>query len=349
MLSRLMRFSRVKIGAFGYALPDQIVTSEELEARLAPVYDRFRLRVGRLELMSGIAERRFWPEGTRPSEAATLAGRDALERAGVDAGEVGLLIHAAVSRDMLEPATASFVHNALALPDGCIAHDVSNACLGVVNGMVDAANRIELGQIDTALVVAGEDGGPLVRETVAFLLEREALTKRELKDAFASLTIGSGAAAVLLRRTEPDDPEHRLLGGAALAATRHSELCQGDTAGAAGPLMETDSEALLLAGNELAGRTFDRLLANLEWTRDDIDRVVTHQVGSAHRRLLFETLALDPARDFPTVGELGNIGSVSLPLTAARAIDAGFVKSGDTLAMLGIGSGLHSMMLGLRW
>ncbi|MEX1024745.1 MAG: 3-oxoacyl-ACP synthase III [Planctomycetota bacterium] len=344
-----MRFEHVRIAAFGYALPETRVTSLELEERLESVYERFRLRAGRLELMSGIRERRFWPAGTRPSEAATLAARDALARSGVDPARVGLLIHAAVCRDMLEPATASFVHHALGLFPECLVHDLSNACLGVVNGIVDAANRIELGQLDAALIVAGEDGGPLVEETLRWLVEREDLSKSELKHAFASLTIGAGAAAVVLERAAPGDRSQRLVGGFGLAATEHSELCLGDRASDAGPLMQTDSEALLIAGNALATRTFERFLGELEWTRDDVDRIVTHQVGSAHRRTLFESLALDPARDFPTVAELGNIGSVSLPLSAARAIEVGFVRPGHRLALLGIGSGLHSMMLGLEW
>ena len=67
-----MRYQSVCIEAFGYTLPDEIVTSDEIEARLAPLYQRLRLPAGRLELMTGIRERRFWsPEtllrGTRAS------------------------------------------------------------------------------------------------------------------------------------------------------------------------------------------------------------------------------------------------------------------------------------------
>ncbi len=138
-----------------------------------------------------------------------------------------------------------------------------------------------------------------------------------------------------------------------LSATEHNVLCQGDRAagtdGQAGLLMSTDSEAMLQAGNALAARTFDAFCAELDWTRDTIDRVVTHQVGAAHRRLLFETLALDPERDFPTVETLGNIGSVSLPLSLSMAADAGHVAAGHDVALLGIGSGLNCMMLGVRW
>lgn len=345
-----MRFENVSIASLAYTLPERVVTSESLEERLQPVYDRFRLRVGRLELMTGIAERRHFAPGTRPSDISASAGRLALERAGVDRERIGCMIHASVCRDFLEPATASVVHHRLELPPTCSAHDLSNACLGFLNAMVDVAGRIELGQIEAGLVVAGEDGGPLVEETVRWLLERDGLTKGELKDAFASLTIGSGGAAAVLTRRREDDGHPRLLGGAQLAATEHADLCSGGhQSGHAGPLMSTDSEALLQAGNALAARTWGELERELGWTRDDADRVVTHQVGSAHRRLLFESLALDTERDFPTVETLGNIGSVSLPLTLARAVEDGFVRPGHRVALLGIGSGLHCQMLGVRW
>ena len=113
--------------------------------------------------------------------------------------------------------------------------------------------------------------------------------------------------------------------------------------------METDSEALLHAGNALAARTWERFCAEHDLDRDRIDRVVTHQVGVAHRRLLFETLELDPAKDHPTVELLGNIGSVSLPATLALAVADGAVVPGQTVALLGIGSGLFCQMLAVEW
>jgi len=111
--------------------------------------------------------------------------------------------------------------------------------------------------------------------------------------------------------------------------------------------METDSEALLVAGNALAARTWPRFLAEVGWSAESIERVVTHQVGVAHRRLLFETLGLDRGRDFPTVEELGNIGSVSLPLSYSLAVERGVVRAGERVALLGIGSGLNCLMLGV--
>lgn len=345
-----MRFANVCIEAFGHMLPERVVRSEEIEDRLAPLYERLGLSSGRIEMMSGIRERRFFESGTRPSTVAAHAGRIALERSGIDTQAIGCLIHAAVCRDFLEPSTASIVHHALELPAACSVFDLSNACLGFANAMIVVAGMIERGEIAAGLVVAGEDGGPLVESTLRALLSNPNAGRRELKRAHASLTIGSGAAAVVLAHRSISRSKKSLVGGVLLADTAQHALCQGDVReGFDGPLMETDSEALLLAGNALAARTFESFGRELGWTADSIDRIVTHQVGSAHRRLLLATLGLDAARDFPTVETLGNIGSVSLPLSFSRALDEGFIRDGHTVAMLGIGSGLHCLMLGVQW
>lgn len=344
-----MRFHQVRIESLAHVLPDERVTSLALEEELAPLYRRLGLVVGRLELMTGIAERRFWPEGTRPSDAAAQAGRAALERSGVEADRLGIVVHAAVCRDFLEPATASVVHHRLNLPPQCTALDLSNACIGFVNAMAMVAGLIESGQIEAGLIVAGEDGGPLVRETIAMLNRDQGMDRARLKLATASLTIGSGAAAMVLAHESIATKEHALLGGATRAATQHFGLCAGDFTAGSGPLMETDSDALLHAGCALAKDTFGIFLDELGWNRASVDRVVTHQVTSTHKRVLLETLELDESKDFATVREWGNVGSVSLPGSLSLAADKGLLSSGENICLQGIGSGLHCQMLGLRW
>lgn len=344
-----MRFEDVRIAASACLLPPERVSSEEIELRLAPTYARFGLSVGRLELMTGIRERRFFEPRARPSAAAAQVGARALAQSGVAPRDVGLLIHASVCRDFLEPATASVVHHALGLPETCAAFDLSNACLGFANAMTVAATMLERRAIDAALVVAAEDGRPLVESTIAELNARADLTKAELKLAFASLTIGAGAAAMVLARGEraPDAP--RLLASVGGADSAAHVLCHGDQAdGRHGPLMQTDSEAMLHAGNALLARTFERFTAEVGWRAADVERVVTHQVGVQHRRLVLATLGLDPALDFPTVETCGNVGSVSLPLTYTLAREQGFVENGRRLALLGIGSGLQAQILAVR-
>lgn len=341
-----MKFENVCIESLAVALPDEVWSSADIEERLRPLYERLKLPAGRLELMTGIRERRMWSAGTRPSDASAAAGRAVLAKSAVRSDQIDLFIHAAVSRDMLEPATASFAHRKIGLPARAQIFDVSNACLGFLNALTIAAGLIESGQIRCALVVSGENGRPLVEQTLRTLLERP-LTRNEIKPYFANLTIGSGAVgAVVCHRSLVAGRAHRLLGGIARAATQHSDLCQGDTYGAESLAMQTDSEQLLLAGVTLAKETWTEFTAE---QGSEFSRYICHQVGSTHRRKLYETLGLDLARDFSTFETLGNTGSVALPATLAAAVDAGSVRDGDRVGLLGIGSGLNCLMLALEW
>ena len=94
---------------------------------------------------------------------------------------------------------------------------------------------------------------------------------------------------------------------------------------------------------------FTAFLAELEWTADEIQKTFCHQVGRAHHRLLFESLALEPQIDFATFAYLGNTGSVAMPMTAALGIENGHLQKDDRVALLGIGSGINVIMLGLDW
>jgi 3-oxoacyl-[acyl-carrier-protein] synthase III len=351
-----MYFRNVCIEAFGYELPERIVTSAELEQRLSPLYDRLRLPYGRLELMTGIRERRFWNKDALPSEGSIKAGAKAIEKAGPIRERLQCLIHASVSRDFLEPATATVVHHALGLSPTALIFDVSNACLGFVNGMIILASMIESGQVSSGMVVAGEHGRPLVDTTIARLLADPDPSREKLKIAFASLTIGSGAAAIILTHERFSKTGHRLSGGATSTASQHNGLCRGGVEGSDGaldsgshPTMRTEAEKLLQEGCRLARETWIDAKRYLGWNNEDVDRFFCHQVGSAHRRALFGSLELDMDKDYPTVEYLGNMGSVSLPITMAIGIEQGLLKSGQKAALLGIGSGINCCMLGVEW
>ncbi len=344
-----MKFSRVCLHSFGYELPPNVVTSADIERQLAPVYERLKLPEGRLELMSGIRSRRFWDPGSLPSQGAILAGRKALLASGIDASAMDFLAFTSVSRDMMEPATASFVHRSLGLEPHCQIFDISNACLGFLNGMIILANMIELGQVRYGLIVAGETAEGLVQSTIEHLLTDATLTRKSIKPAFASLTIGSGAVALVMGDRKLKDTGHRLAAGACRANTRHNDLCQGGQNAEQGTLMSTDSELLLTEGVETARMCWQSFLQESGWKKDSIDLFFCHQVGRVHAQQLFSTLELDPARNFETLPVLGNVGSVSAPITMAMGIEKKKLKPGQRGAILGIGSGINSLMLGIDW
>lgn len=344
-----MTFQHVCLESIAVSLPEEVLTSAAIEERLRPMYERLKLPAGRLELMTGIRERRHWPVGTRPSDASASAGRAVLAKSALRPEQLGVFIHGAVSRDMLEPATASFAHRKIGLSPTTQIFDVSNACLGFLNGMVTLAGLIESGQIQAGMVVSGENGRPLIDQTLQHLLSTS-LSRNEIKPYFANLTIGSGAVgAILCHRSLVKGRAHRLLGGKGRAATQHGDLCQGDSHGAESLAMQTNSEELLIAGVNLARETWSDFSAASGWDAVSVDRFICHQVGSVHRRKLYEALGLDLAKDFSTFETLGNMGSASLPATLAQAVDAQAITEGDRVALLGIGSGLNCLMLALEW
>jgi 3-oxoacyl-[acyl-carrier-protein] synthase-3 len=347
-----MRYQNVCLESIGYVLPEEVWTTSEVEKKLSPLYERLKLPEGRLELMTGIAERRFWARGITSGQLSVESCKLAMEAAEIDASQIGCLIHGSVCRDFLEPATACSVHHKTGLPPDCLIYDVSNACLGILSGMIQAANMIELGQIKAALIVGSEGGRQLVENTIHTLNNDLSLTRKSIKNAIASLTIGSASVAVLLTHDSISKSKNRMIGAAVRAHTQHHELCQSheDQVGASmAPLMETDSEALLEAGVAAGVDTLAPFLEQTQWEAKDIDRTVCHQVGTAHRKLMLDSLSIDPEIDYPTFSWLGNTGSAALPSALAVACEKEFIVGGQKVGLLGIGSGINCTMIGVEW
>lgn len=346
-----MKFSRVVLEAIGYELPTNVITSSWIEERLRPLYQRLFLQPGQLEALTGIKERRWWNPGHVNSHEATKAARKALEETDVPVSDIGALVYAGVCRDDFEPATACAVAANLGLPPTAMIYDISNACLGVLNGIVDIANRIELGQIKAGLVVACETA----REITTIMIERMIAegTMEFFKQALATLTGGSGAAGVVLTDGSyaPDRP--RLVGATAMAAPQHHRMCRWGFDRHDPPrapmMMETNAIGLLTHGKELITRLGQAFYQEMQWARETIDRLIPHQVANANRLAILEGLGISPDKDFSTFPFLGNMGTVSLPVTAAIAAERGVLQRGQRVAFMGIGSGLNSLMLGWQW
>ena len=343
-----MKFTNAVISSFAYHLPEQVMTTDEIEDRLSPVYEKLKLPSGRIELMTGIKERRYWPPGTPPSNLSTEAAKNLFKKNIVKPKDIDLLIHASVCRDFLEPSTSSIVHHNLGLPPKTMIFDLSNACLGMMSSIVVAANMIDNGAIKHALIVSGENGGPLLFQTIDHLLNDHNITRKTIKKYIANLTIGSAAVAYTVSHKDFVNEGHQVLGGAALADSSANVLCRGggDTVSL---MMETDSEALMKAGVVLAEKTWDDTKRELGWANKDVDCFVGHQVGVAHEALLRQTLGLENCPTFTTYGYLGNTGASALPVTLCIFDEQKGIAGGSHVGLLGIGSGLNSIMLGVKW
>ena len=352
-----MKFENIVLAGIDYNVPEKVLTSFQIEERLHEVYKRLKLPMGgeisRLEFLTGIRERCYWDLGTLPSTIATKAGKNLLNKLSYPKEKIGLLIHSSVCRDCLEPATASFVHKNLELSANTMAFDLSNACLGVLNGMVVAGSMIERRQIESALIVSGENGGPLLFKTIEMLLNDPHLSRKSIKKYIASLSIGSAGVALLLTHRECFYGEFEfapiLCGGSVMMDSSAHHLCRGE--GNIHELtMETDSEKLMKVGVELALVNWEKMKENLNWGQNDIDWVINHQVSRVHQETMMKSLSLEDKKTYVTYPYYGNTGSAALPLTLSKLLEQkDSIKKGDKMALLGIGSGLSSIMLGLEW
>ena len=115
-----------------------------------------------------------------------------------------------------------------------------------------------------------------------------------------------------------------------------------------GLMMETRSEELLKAGVELVTQTWSVFLEELNWRNDSFNKLVGHQVGVAHRNAILDSIKVSKDKDYSTFETLGNTGSSAL-VTLMKAYEDNFISKSDNIALLGIGSGLSTVMLGVEW
>jgi acyl-CoA:acyl-CoA alkyltransferase len=316
-----------------------VVPSAAFDERLSTTYERVGMKPGMLAQLAGVIERRWWPTDVSFADAAAMAGAKALAEAGITPAQVGIMINTSVSREYLEPSTAVAIHHQLGLPTSCLNFDLANACLGFVNAIQLAGTMIDSGQADYAVVVDAE-GSRYTQEVTLGRLEAEDATAADLRSQFATLTLGSGAAAVVLGRADRHPEGHRVVGGVSRAGTEHHDLCVGDL-----DRMRTDTRRLFEAGLALAMDTWADAKAEFDW--QDIDWFVAHQTSVVHIRAMASALGVDPSRFPLTLPHYGNMGPAAVPFTLARHAD--HLRSEDRILLLGIGSGLNTSYAEIIW
>src|SRR3954463_460189 len=281
------RFRNTSVLTVQTADASQVITSDAIDERLLDTYQRVGLRPGLLERLCGIRERRWWAEGVDFVDGAAMAGAKAISESGVDPASIGLMINTSGSRKYLEPSTAVAVHDALGLPRSAQNFDVTNACLGFVNGMELAAAMIDSGMVDHALIVNGEDAREVQERTID-RLNRPETVARDVLSQFATLTLGCGAVAMVLGRSDQHPEGHPLVGSVSRAGTEHHELCVGDN-----DMMRTDLKGLLDAGLDLSVQMWAEAAEELGWAHG-MSRYVMHQVSKVHPQAMCDRFSVDP-------------------------------------------------------
>ena len=318
----------------------RVVTSDWIDEQLAETYQRNGLRPGLLAGLAGIEERRWWDDDVSFTDAAAMAGRAAIEKAGIDPSKIGVLISTSVCKENLEPSVACAVHHQLGLSTSCLNFDIANACLGFINAMHLAATMLDAGTVEYALIVDGE-GSRYTQQTTLERLRDPNSTAGDVFAEFASLTLGSGAAAMVMARKNRHGDVHRLIGGVARAGTEHNSLCIGNL-----DRMTTDTHGLLVAGLDLAADAWDASKTDFDWT-DGLDWYIFHQVSKVHTTMLCDRLAIDSSKVPLTFPKYGNVGPAAVPITLASVQDQ--IEPGQRVLCMGIGSGLNTSFSEILW
>lgn len=339
----VQRYANVVVSAVAHVDAPHVVTSQSIEDVLAPAMERLGITPGVLEGVAGISERRFYDADVQPSAAAAEAGELALDAWGGRREDIGALVSTSVCRDYVEPATAAFVHADLGLSPGAMNFDLANACLGFLNGMSVVAAMIELGEIDHGIVVDGETSRFTTERTVARLSD-PACDEATFRDSFASLTLGSGAAAMVLSRADLAEGGHPYRGAVSRAATEHNRLCVGQYDD-----MRTDTRGLLLAGMAHMKDVYPEAAELLGLSDDDVATYVIHQISLVHTTMFAEMLGMAIDKIPLLFPRFGNVGPASIPITLSKEAEAGRLVTGDRVALIGIGSGLNAAVGELVW
>jgi 3-oxoacyl-(acyl-carrier-protein) synthase III len=341
----------VCISGVGAEIPDQVVTTTDLEQRVR-LCERFGVERGWLEQVTGVRERRWAEPHVQPSMLATRASRRALEDARLDPLLIDTLVYAGVTRDCLEPATANLVAEAIGARNARV-FDLLNACNGLVDGIDVADSLIRTGKARRVLVSTGE------RASLA--VDWQAETFDEMLRAVASLVVGDGGGALVVEQS--DDPQRGLrarefrsdatqwrhaIGGWFGDATHACERCGGILDRA----LRCDGPAFLRAAVALLQPTMEATMQRTGWRYDELDLVFCHQPTKhfvEHVLAHLDDAAPVARKVWATAARFGNTSTMSLPLAMAEARAAGRLSPGSKILVIAPSSGVSAAAMTMVW
>lgn len=333
------------VSGVGRALPETVVRSSEVEARVASVSEGDVLAPGLIQLASGVKQRRYADPGVVSSDLAAAAARQALTAGGIDPASVDMLIFAAASQDVAEPATANMVQQ----KSGCLSAavvDVKNACNSFLSGLDYACAAIETGRANRVLVAAGE--------VLSSCVEMSINTPEQLETRMAGLTLGDAGAAFVVSAA-PDDSVRRIHPGLFESDGSHWGL---STVMGGGTLMGRDASRLFFECHpgELQGLALAALpplmrkaAASVGWDLADVDLIVPHQVSLGIIKQVGAALDIPLERCVITIDRFGNTAAASIPLAVATAVEEGRLKQGDRVLLVGGAAGFSAGVVPVVW
>ena len=321
---------RARVIGCGSFLPDNIVTNDDLAKKIDTSDEWIRER-------TGIRQRHIAREGEKTSDLAVGAARAAIADAGIDAGELDMVIVATTTPDESFPSTATIVQARLGMSRGA-AFDVQAVCSGFIYGMGVADSLIRTGAARTILLIGAE--------TMSRLLD--------WNDRTTCVLFGDGAGAVVLQahHGKGDNADQGVLNTRLFSDGRLHDMLYAD-----GGVSSTQTTGKLrMQGREVFKHAVTNIAAAIQASLDtaglaveDVAWFVPHQ---ANQRILDGTarkLAIDPARVISTVALHGNTSAASVPLALCAAVHDGRIKRGDLVLLEAMGGGFTWGAALLRW
>ena len=309
---------RSVITGSGSALPANCVTNAEMAERVDTSDEWIVER-------TGIRQRYIAGEGETTSTLATQAARNALENAGVDASEIGLIVLATATPDHTFPATATQVQHALGCGGG-VAFDVQAVCSGFLYALATADSMLRTGMATKALVIGAE--------TFSRILDWE--------DRTTCVLFGDGAGAVVLETQDVAEDGPGILSTRLHADGAHCELLYVDggpsTTGEVGKLRMKGREVFRHAVVNLAD-VLREVIGNTGISAEDIDWVVPHQANARILDATARKLNLPAEKVIVTVDKHANTSAASVPLAFDVARRDGRIKQGDLVMFEAMGGG----------
>jgi 3-oxoacyl-[acyl-carrier-protein] synthase III len=316
---------RSVVAGVGSALPSRQVSNAELSATVDTTDEWIVER-------TGIRNRYLAADGETTGSLAIGAARAALAHAGVEAGEIDLIVLATATPDQTFPSTATKVQAALGIDD-CIAFDVHAVCTGFLYALTVADSMLRSGSAGKALVIGAE--------TFSRILDWE--------DRTTCVLFGDGAGALVLSAEESDGG---ILATKLHADGRHNDLLFVDggpsTTGTVGKLRMKGREVFRHAVVNLA-QVLNEVLAEAGMTADEVDWVVPHQANARILDATAKKLGLPPEKVVVTVDQHANTSAASVPLAFDTAVKDGRIKRGDVVVLEAMGGGFTWGAAALRY
>lgn len=331
---------RSKILGMGHYVPDQVVTSSDLENELDLVR-RLGVPPGFVERTTGVCERRWAKPGTTNSELAANAAQMAMDNAGVTPRDIDCIIFAACGQDIAEPATANIVQERLGARNAQV-FDVKNACNSWVNALDIMDSLISSGKIKCGLVTSGE--------YTSYYVDKDIKCPEDLNTKLSGLTLGdAGAAAVVGPATDASG---------IVSTVFHSDGRQwplavvksgGTMFGWDRPTFHSASARLLAVAARELPPVIWRASRQLGWNPREVEVIVPHQVSSGFARKMCMLMGVPVERCIITLDHFGNCGAASVPLALSYGVQTNRVKTGDRVALMAAAAGFSAGVVGMVW